>query len=73
MYNQGKDFPTWDIDFNSTPSLDLADAKTTKEIVDLCNNYGHDKEELYKHLSKRRDMDQQTVRDRVHNTHLEST
>lgn len=35
MFDIGKDYPTQDIEFNSTPALDLADAKTTKEIIDL--------------------------------------
>ncbi|KAK9415315.1 putative Catalase-like domain-containing protein [Seiridium unicorne] len=73
MFDAGKDFPTQDIEFNSTPALDLADAKTTKEIIDLRIKYGHDKETLYKHLNERPDTDLQTARDKVHNTHLEST
>ena len=33
MFPDGADCPTQDIEFNSTPALDLADAKTTKEII----------------------------------------
>lgn len=40
MFEAGKDVPTHDIEFNSTPALDLADAKTTKEIIDLRIKYG---------------------------------
>ena len=62
-----------DIEFNSTPALDLADAKTTKEIIDLRINYGGDQPELYKKLEARPDTDLQKFRDSVRNTHLEST
>ncbi|KAL6718167.1 hypothetical protein ACLMJK_004255 [Lecanora helva] len=62
-----------DIEFNSTPALDLADAKTTKEIVGLRINYGNDQKELYKQLEARPDTDLQKFRDTVRNTHLEST
>ena len=62
-----------DIEFNSTPALDLADAKTTKEIIDLRINYGGDQPELYKRLEARNDTDLQKFRDTVRNTHLEST
>ncbi|KAF2704871.1 heme-dependent catalase [Pleomassaria siparia CBS 279.74] len=64
---------TQDIEFNSTPALDLADAKTTREIIDLRIKYGSDPKELYKHLEARKDADLQKARDQVHNTHLEST
>ena len=69
----GKDFPTQDIEFNSTPALDLATAKVTREIIDLRIKYGHDQKELYKHLEARNDTELQTARDKVKNTHLEST
>ena len=62
-----------DIEFNSTPALDLADAKTTREIVDLRINYGGNQPELYKKLEARPDTDLQKFRDSVRNTHLEST
>ena len=62
-----------DIEFNSTPAIDLADAKTTKEIIDLRIKYGNNKAELYKHLEARKDTDLQKARDLVRNTHLEST
>lgn len=71
MFEAGKDFDTQDIEFNSTPALDLADAKTTKEIIDLRINYGSDQKELYKHLEARNDTDLQKARDQVRNTHLE--
>ncbi|TGO57646.1 hypothetical protein BCON_0063g00030 [Botryotinia convoluta] len=69
----GKELSTQDIEFNSTPALDLADAKTTKEIIDLRIKYGGDKAELYKHLEARKDTALQKARDEVRNTHLEST
>ncbi|KAF2085960.1 heme-dependent catalase [Saccharata proteae CBS 121410] len=69
----GADFPTQDIEFNSTPALDLADAKTTKEIIDLRIKFGNNQPELYKHLEARKDTDLQKFRDTVRNTHLEST
>ena len=69
----GKDYPTQDIEFNSTPALDLADAKTTKEIIDLRIKYGGNQPELYKHLEQRSDCPLQKARDMVYNTHLEST
>ncbi|KAG8533505.1 uncharacterized protein KY384_002291 [Bacidia gigantensis] len=62
-----------DIEFNSTPAIDLADAKTTREILDLRIKYGNNKPELYKHLEARKDTDLQKGRDQVRNTHLEST
>ena len=62
-----------DIEFNSTPALDLADAKTTREIIDLRINYGNDQPELYKRLEARPDTGLQKFRDSVRNTHLEST
>ncbi|TKA52456.1 hypothetical protein B0A49_11025, partial [Cryomyces minteri] len=73
MFDAGKDYPTQDIEFNSTPALDLATAKVTKEIIDLRINYGGDQKELYKRLEKRPDTDLQKYRDTVRNTHLEST
>lgn len=69
----GKDFPTQDIEFNSTPALDLATAKVTREIIDLRIKYGGNKAELYKHLEARKDTELQKARDGVRNTHLEST
>lgn len=68
-----ENYPTQDIEFNSTPALDLATAKVTREIIDLRIKYGHDQEELRRHLEKRDDTELQTARDKVRNTHLEST
>lgn len=72
MFEEGKDFPTHDVEFNSTPALDLADAKTTKEIIDLRIKYGANPPELQKHLQARKDTELQTARDKVHNSHLTS-
>lgn len=73
MFPAGADFPTQDIEFNSTPALDLADAKTSKEIIELRIKYGNDQPELYKHLEARSDTELQKARDQVRNTHLEAT
>ncbi|KAL8690212.1 MAG: hypothetical protein Q9218_004294 [Villophora microphyllina] len=67
------DILTQDIEFNSTPALDLADAKTTRDIIDLRIKYGNNQSELYKHLEARKDTELQKHRDTVRNTHLEST
>jgi len=71
MFDIGKHYPTQDIEFNSSPALDLADAKTTKEIINVCIKYGANPKELYKHLEQRKDTDLQKARDQVRNTHLE--
>lgn len=73
FFDAGRDIPTQDIEFNSTPALDLANAKVTREIIDLRIKYGDNKAELYKHLEARKDTELQKGRDSVHNTHLEST
>jgi hypothetical protein len=70
MFDAGKDFSTHDIEFNSTPALDLADAKTTKEIIDLRIKYGGDKKKMYEMLEARKDTELQKARDEVRNTHL---
>lgn len=67
----GKDLNTQDIEFNSTPALEPANAKTTKDIFDLRIKYGGDRTELYKHLEARKDRGLQKARDEVKNTHLE--
>ena len=59
MFPIGVGIPTQDIEFNSTPAIDLADAKTTKEIIGLRVKYGGNKEELYKQLEARNDTDLQ--------------
>ncbi|KAF2233786.1 heme-dependent catalase [Viridothelium virens] len=73
MFDVGKDFPTQDIEFNSTPALDLANAKVTREIIGLRIAHGNDKAKLYEELEKRDDTELQQARDGVRNTHLEST
>jgi catalase len=69
----GEGIPTQDIEFNSTPALDLADARTSREIIELRIKYGANQAELYKHLEARKDVALQKARDQVRNTHLEST
>ena len=71
MFDTRKDFPTQDIKFNSTTALDLADAETTKKIINLRIKCGGYKKELYKHLEGRKDTELQKVRDEVRNTHLD--
>ncbi|EHY56171.1 hypothetical protein ABEF92_005439 [Exophiala dermatitidis] len=70
---KGLHLSTQDIEFNSTPALDLADAKTTREIIDLRIKFGNNQAELYKQLDARKDTELQKARDAVRNTHLEST
>jgi hypothetical protein len=57
MFEVGKGIPTQDIEFNSTPALEIADAKTTKEILGLRVKYGEDKKALYNRLEARGDTD----------------
>lgn len=73
MLEAGKDIPTQDIEFNSTPSLDLADARTTRDILTLRSKFGNNQDQLYKELDARPDTDLQKYRDTVRNTHLEAT
>ena len=70
MFDAGKDFPTHDIEFNSTPAIELADAKTAKEIFALRLKYGENPPELQEHLKRREDSELQSARDKVRNTHL---
>ncbi|KAJ3958156.1 hypothetical protein N0V92_005257 [Colletotrichum tropicale] len=70
---QSKECPTQDIEFNSAPAIELADAKTTKEIFQLRLKYGDDRKELYKHLNARQNSELQTARDKLRYSHLEST
>ncbi|KAL9108816.1 MAG: hypothetical protein Q9227_006473 [Pyrenula ochraceoflavens] len=72
-FSSGVNLTTQDIEFNSTPALDLADAKTTREIIYLRSKYGPGTPEIYSHLEKRADCPLQKARDQVRNTHLEST
>jgi len=67
----GEGFDTQDLEFNSTPALDLADSKTSREIIDLRIMYSNNRKELYKHLEAREDDALWKARDHVRNTHLE--
>ncbi|KAJ4569708.1 hypothetical protein HRR90_007006 [Exophiala dermatitidis] len=60
---KGLHLSTQDIEFNSTPALDLADAKTTREIIDLRIKFGNNQAELYKQLDARKDTELQKARD----------
>lgn len=72
FFEAGKDLPTHDIEFNSAPALELADAKTTREIMGLRIKYHDDPAELQRYLSIRKDAELQKARDKIHNTHLSS-
>lgn len=72
MFDAGRDYPTQDLEFNNTPATELADAKTTREILGLRLMYGGDKPELYNQLKERPDRELQLSRDKVANKHLES-
>ncbi|KAI9715987.1 MAG: hypothetical protein M1812_005621 [Candelaria pacifica] len=69
----GVGIPTQDLELNSTPALELADAKTTREIIELRAKYANDKEGLYRELKSRKDAELQQARDQVPNMHLESS
>ncbi|KAK2605967.1 hypothetical protein QQS21_003593 [Conoideocrella luteorostrata] len=69
---EGRESTTHDIEFNSTPALGLADAKTTKEIFDIRMKHDHDQPELHRHLEHRHDTELPKGRDRVRNTYDES-
>ncbi|KAF4944444.1 hypothetical protein FSARC_14677 [Fusarium sarcochroum] len=73
MFEGGREIPTQDIEFNSTPALDLADAKTTKEILGLRLKYGYNTKEQHEKLEARSDTELQEARNQVPNKHLEST
>ena len=73
MFEAGAACPTQDIEFNSTAALDLADAKTTREIIGLRIAHGADEKSLHKELDARPDKELQSARYQVRNTHLEST
>ncbi|RDW60734.1 hypothetical protein BP6252_12117 [Coleophoma cylindrospora] len=70
MFDEGKSFDTPDIEFNSTPALDLADSKTTKEIIDLRIKYGGNQKELYHHLEAQKHTLLKKTRGEVRNTHI---
>ena len=68
----GTDLPTQDIEFNSTPAIELSDARTTREILTLRRKHANNPQtELDKDLSQRPDADLQKARDQVPNTPLQ--
>lgn len=71
-FDDGAKFDTQDIEFNSTPAIELADAKTTKEIANLRITHGGDPKKLYQCLEARHDAELQKSRDQVPNVHLGS-
>lgn len=72
FFDAGKDCPTQDLEFNSAPAIELADAKTTREIMEIRNAAEGDQENLYKMYEKRDDTELQKARDQVPNKHLAS-
>lgn len=74
FYEIAEDIPTQDIEFNSTPAIELATAKVTREIFDIRMGLGHLTEtpEMKRELEKRDDADLQKARFHVKNTHLAS-
>lgn len=74
FFEAGKDTPTQDIEFNSTPAIELADAKTTKEIFDIRMKVGtlYGTKEMYQELDKRDDAELQKARFEVPNKPIES-
>lgn len=73
MFEAGASTDTQDIEFNSTPALDLATAKVTREIVDLRMANGLFGEDIEREIKKRDDAELQMGRYQVKQTHLSST
>lgn len=71
MFPAGKDTATQDFEFNSTPALDLADAKTTNEIFDLRLKHGYNTDQELKAVEQRSDAELQKARNQVFNSRLE--
>ncbi|KAI8960764.1 catalase-like domain-containing protein [Daldinia sp. FL1419] len=72
MFDAGRDYSTQDIEFNSIPAIELADAKTTREILGIRLLYDSDTKEVYRQLKERPDYELQKSRDKAPNKHLES-
>ena len=77
FFPTGKDVPhpkTQDIEFNSTPVIELADAKTTREIFDIRMGLGTllETKEMNQALEKRQDTELQKGRFQVPNVHVAS-
>ncbi|KAM3420670.1 hypothetical protein BST61_g3925 [Cercospora zeina] len=77
FFPTGGDVPhpqTQDIEFNSTPAIELADAKTTREIFDIRMGLGTllETTEMDQELERRNDTELQKGRFRVPNSHLAS-
>lgn len=63
------DIPVQDLEFNNCAVLELSDAKTSYEIIDLRIKYGHDPALLSQHLAKRNDTKLQEGRNHLPNVH----
>ncbi|KAI1656630.1 catalase-like domain-containing protein [Daldinia decipiens] len=72
MFDAGRDYSTQDIEFNSTPIIELADAKTTREVLGIRLMCDNDKAEMHRRLKERPDYELQVSRDKAPNKHLES-
>jgi hypothetical protein len=72
MFDAGKNVPTQDMEFNSTPAIELATARVTREVFDIRMKVGDDMDAMYKELDKRDDTQLQKARFNVPNPHLAS-
>lgn len=72
FYDIGKDVPTQDFEFNSTPAIELATARVTREIFDIRMKVGDDMDAMNKELEARDDTELQKARFKVRNSHLAS-
>ncbi|QIW97011.1 hypothetical protein AMS68_002529 [Peltaster fructicola] len=72
FFEAGKEYPTQDLEFNSAPVIELADAKTTREVLEIRSQAAGDKDKLYKLYEKRDDTELQKARDKLPNQHLAS-
>ncbi|KAF8862313.1 hypothetical protein BDZ45DRAFT_712831 [Acephala macrosclerotiorum] len=68
---RGLGMKVFDVQGEISPALELADAKTTKEIFDIRIKYGADNRELYRQIEARDDTELQEARDEFRNTRLE--
>lgn len=69
FFDAGKDVPTQDIEFNSTPAIELSTAKVTREIFDIRMKVGGDMDAMNKELEARDDTELQKARFKVRNSH----
>lgn len=65
MFNNGKDYPTLDIEFDSAPAIEQQQGKYLS-----FGEVHSSKKQLYKHLEARNDNDIQKARDHISDKHL---